>query len=187
MATASPHPDGHGGLFDRDGDSPSPELFGAAPTEPDNEEKPDEDNNQTIFMTVFFLVLMVLYVGFCAWYRKGKTRRSVGDDDADTERNERRSRQRRENQAVLDESASAATRARENAEEQRKLEERKESIKKSLWLRLIVDDAEAAEGEECIKDCQCDQCRYWKWDSVGENKNSGTADAASDYVCVSTN
>ncbi|KAL9178836.1 hypothetical protein ACHAXT_003967 [Thalassiosira profunda] len=153
MATTSSHPDGDSGIFGLEGDyPPNPEPFdaptGAAASEPLDEDSGKDSNSQTIFMTIFFLVLMFLYIAFCAWYRKGKTRRSVGDGGDDSERDERRSRQRRANQVVLDESTSAAIRARESAEEQRKLEERKESIKKSLTSRLIVDDEEAAEGDE---------------------------------------
>jgi len=131
-----------------------------------------EDRKRTIGMTTLFLVLMVLYIGFCLFYRRKKVRRAVGDyDDADGD-NAERSLRRQQNQAVLDESTSAASRARTNAEEQAKLDERKANIKNALMLRLIVDDDEeiedAAEEEEChVQSCQCEQCQYWRWDSGG--------------------
>jgi len=54
-----------------------------------------DSNKQTIGMTILFLVLMILYIGFCVYYRKViKTRQAV--DDVET--SERRQRQRRENQ-----------------------------------------------------------------------------------------
>ena len=43
-------------------------------------------------------------------------------------------------QEVLNESISATTRARDNAAEQAKLEERKKNINDALLLCLIVDD-----------------------------------------------
>ena len=51
-------------------------------------------------------------------------------------------------QEVLEESTSATTRARQNAEEQAKLEERKMNIQKALLLRLIVDEVDEKKGEE---------------------------------------
>jgi len=54
-----------------------------------------DSNKQTIGMTILFLVLMILYIGFCVYYRKViKTRQAV--DDVET--SERRQRQRMENQ-----------------------------------------------------------------------------------------
>ena len=53
------------------------------------------DTKRTISMTVLFLVLMVLYVGFCFYYRKVKVRQSVGDYNESEHRREQR---RRENQ-----------------------------------------------------------------------------------------
>ena len=62
-------------------------------------EKYDNDipdsNKQTIGMTILFLVLMILYIGFCVYYRKViKTRQAVDDEET----SERRQRQRRDNQ-----------------------------------------------------------------------------------------
>ena len=57
-------------------------------------------------------------------------------------------------QEVLDESISASTRARRNAEEQAKLEERKMNIKKALLLRLIVDGDYAEMVEEKKSSCE---------------------------------
>ena len=53
------------------------------------------DTKRTISMTVLFLVLMVLYVGFCFYYRKVKVRQSVSDYNESEHRREQR---RRENQ-----------------------------------------------------------------------------------------
>lgn len=53
------------------------------------------DTKRTISMTVLFLVLMVLYVGFCFYYRKVKVRQSVSDFNESEHRREQR---RRENQ-----------------------------------------------------------------------------------------
>ena len=53
------------------------------------------DTKRTISMTVLFLVLMVLYVGFCFYYRKVKVRQSVCDYNESEHRREQR---RRENQ-----------------------------------------------------------------------------------------
>lgn len=64
----------------------------------------ERDRNQTIRMTVFFLVLMVVYVGFCSFYlRKKRGWRAVGDNGGGEERGGAiegsRRRQRLENQA----------------------------------------------------------------------------------------
>ena len=54
-----------------------------------------DSKTQTIGMTMLFLVLMILYIGFCVYYRKViKTRQAVDDEET----SERRQRQRRENQ-----------------------------------------------------------------------------------------
>ena len=53
------------------------------------------DTKRTISMTVLFLVLMVVYLGFCFYYRKVKVRQSVSDYDESEHRREQR---RRENQ-----------------------------------------------------------------------------------------
>lgn len=54
-----------------------------------------DSNKQTIGMTILFVVLMILYLGFCVYYRKViKTRQAVDDEET----SERRQRQRRENQ-----------------------------------------------------------------------------------------
>jgi len=136
-----------------------------------------DSNKQTIGMTILFLVLMILYIGFCVYYRKViKTRQAV--DDVET--SERRQRQHRENQVcytyvylcrfryvvvkdiicsyfayhyhlikdVLEESMSATTRARNNTLEQAKLEERKNNIKKVLKFQLIVDDDDDVQSKE---------------------------------------
>ena len=39
----------------------------------------DSTSHQTIMMTVLFATLMVLYIGFCVYYRRVKTRSSIGD------------------------------------------------------------------------------------------------------------
>ena len=54
-----------------------------------------DSKTQTIGMTILFLVLMILYIGFCVYYRKViKTRQAVDDEET----SERRQRQRRDNQ-----------------------------------------------------------------------------------------
>ena len=54
-----------------------------------------DSNKQTIGMTILFVVLMILYLGFCVYYRKViKTRQAVDDEET----SERRQRQRRDNQ-----------------------------------------------------------------------------------------
>ena len=53
------------------------------------------DTKRTISMTVLFLVLMIVYLGFCFYYRKVKVRQSVSDYDESEHRREQR---RRENQ-----------------------------------------------------------------------------------------
>jgi hypothetical protein len=72
-------------------------------------------------------------------------------------------------QDVLNESNSATTRARDNAAEQAKLEERKKNINDALLLCLIVDDddddkEEEAEVVACSDNCNCEKCQYWNWD-----------------------
>jgi len=64
------------------------------------------DHDRTISMTVFFLVLGVLYIGFCAYYRhRNKARRVMGDNNAEgggggaANMEGSRRRQRLENQA----------------------------------------------------------------------------------------
>ena len=101
-------------------------------------------------------------------------------------------------QEVLEESTSATTRARQNAEEQAKLEERKMNIQKALLLRLIVDEVDEKKGEEenvekneevkksvCHTNCECEKCQYWKWESPtpAESGDSAAA-AASSSVAV---
>ena len=57
-----------------------------------------DSKTQTIGMTILFLVLMILYIGFCVYYRKViKTRQAVDDEET----SERRQRQRRENQVCF--------------------------------------------------------------------------------------
>ena len=125
----------------------------------------DEDSTtyQTIMMTVLFTTLMILYIGFCVYYRRVKIRSSIGDETVE-ESERRRRQQRRENQVsfyiinvmciihrfayaqflykciakseqeVLNESISASTRARNDAAEQAKLEERKKNIKMRFYF-----------------------------------------------------
>eukprot|EP00571_Detonula_confervacea_P017265 CAMPEP_0172312194 /NCGR_PEP_ID=MMETSP1058-20130122/17005_1 /TAXON_ID=83371 /ORGANISM="Detonula confervacea, Strain CCMP 353" /LENGTH=528 /DNA_ID=CAMNT_0013025585 /DNA_START=277 /DNA_END=1863 /DNA_ORIENTATION=- len=160
-----------------------PSNFEETPSYEYDDETDDTQSENTMGMTIFFVVLLVLYLGFCMYYQKVKTRRSVGDyiDGSAGESNGRtlttrqRQQQRRENQVVLDESISATSRARENAEEQTKLEERKLNIKKVLLLRLIVEEEEDGnEKKKCCNngDCgangcddECEQCQYWKWEN----------------------
>ena len=66
----------------------------------------NSDHDPTISMTVFFLVLGVLYIGFCAYYRhRNKARRVMGDNNAEgggggvANMEGSRRRQRLENQA----------------------------------------------------------------------------------------
>ena len=176
-----------------------PQLFGSSssssnvdPTETiiDTEKQPasyeyedPNDSQRTVAMTVFFLVLMVLYMGFCCYYRKVKTRRTVGDTGEETlARQQRRS----ENRAVMDESMTASSRARQSDEEAKKLDERKDNIKRALLSRLIVDETEQQEGERkkkiysdgdenvaCEgenKNCSCQGCQYWHWENAEEGK-----------------
>jgi hypothetical protein len=57
-------------------------------------EKTEADHRRMIFMILFFLGFMVLYIGFCAYYRKrNKVRRAVEDNTVRT-----RERQRSANQ-----------------------------------------------------------------------------------------
>ena len=57
-------------------------------------EKTEADHRRMIFMILFFLGFMVLYIGFCAYYRKrNKVRRTVEDTTVRT-----RERQRSANQ-----------------------------------------------------------------------------------------
>ena len=118
--------DDHHGLFD-DVDHPAPlDDQSTLDDEPqpldgvNNTEDPTDEGNDTIAtnMIIFFLVLMVLYVGFCFYHRRVKVRWSVDDATA----SERR-RRRRANQDVLDESARRAGRARNDEEARVKLEE----------------------------------------------------------------
>ena len=92
---------------------------------------------------------------------------------------------------------SATTRARNNALEQAKLEERKNNIKKALTIRLIVDDDDDVQsndgeggenegGEQgkdappdkvnvvCTSDsnCKCELCQYWQWESPNAAKST---------------
>ena len=100
-------------------------------------------------------------------------------------------------QEVLEESTSATTRARQNAEEQAKLEERKMNIQKALLLRLIVDEVDEKKGEEenvekneevkksvCHTNCECEKCQYWKWESPTPAESGDSAAAASSSVAV---
>mmetsp|Transcript_23636 Transcript_23636/g.50027 ORF Transcript_23636/g.50027 Transcript_23636/m.50027 type:complete len:575 (-) Transcript_23636:304-2028(-) len=155
---------------------PQPPMSSASQVGQSDDEYVDpDDTKRTISMTVLFLVLMVLYIGFCFYYRRGKSRRLVGDYyDGEEGGDGRRQRQRRENQEVLDESTTRANRARNNAEEQAKLEERKSAIKDALLLRLIVEEVEPQHGEGGSGDCNCEQCLYWRWDSTG-SANVGAA------------
>ena len=95
-------------------------------------------------------------------------------------------------QEVLEESTSATTRARQNAEEQAKLEERKMNIQKALLLRLIVDEVDEKKGEEenvekneeekksvCHTNCECEKCQYWKWESPTPAESGDSAAASS--------
>ena len=140
----SASPDSISQLFDS-----KPAAIGPEVIQPsiDDEAHPG-DERRTIFMTVFFLVLMVIYVSFCAYYRKGKSRRTVHEE-------EDRETRRRANQAVIDESQSASERARESAEERAKMEQRKAEIKQVLMIREIVDDAR--EKKNCSG--------YWFWET----------------------
>ncbi|KAL3768505.1 hypothetical protein ACHAW5_002462 [Stephanodiscus triporus] len=86
----------------------------------------ERDRKQTIEMTVFFLVFMVVYVGFCSFYlRKKRGLRAV----------------------ILDESSEAAARARTNPSIHAKLKARMANIKQALYVRVIVDDDEGIEEE----------------------------------------
>jgi len=92
---------------------------------------------------------------------------------------------------------SATTRARNNALEQAKLEERKNNIKKVLTIQLIVDDDDDVQsndgeggenegGEQgkdappekvnvvCTSDsnCKCELCQYWQWESPNAAKST---------------
>ena len=130
------------------------QLFDHKPaSQPSNDDKAHPgDERQTMFMTVFFLVLMVIYVGFCAYYRKGKSRRTVHDED--------REARRRANQVVMDESQSAAARARESAEELTKMEQRKAAIKRVLMIREIIDDEVEVDARETKN-----SSGYWFWET----------------------
>lgn len=119
----------------------------------------DEYTNEKrkILMCVLFSALMVLYIGFCFYYQKiHKARRSVGDSLRGVATtgitDERRRHIRDANQAVLDESSDATTRARRDAEALVKLEARKKKIREALSSRLIVDDDEVEIGEERMED-----------------------------------
>lgn len=64
----------------------------------DDDDDEDSTSHQTVMMTVLFATLMVLYIGFCVYYRRVKTRSSVGDLENLRESEHRRRQQRRENQ-----------------------------------------------------------------------------------------
>lgn len=90
---------------------------------------------------------MILYIGFCFHYRKVKiinwrTTSSTSNNNSNGDDNDMRTRRQRTNQAVLDESTSAANRAAGDESEERKLEVRRGRIEEVLWTRLIVDDEE---------------------------------------------
>lgn len=98
---------------------------------------------------------------------------------------------------------SATTRARNNALEQAKLEERKITIKKVLKFRLIVDDdddvqsndgegGEKERDDTCDNDapsdkvnvvcnsdsnCKCELCQYWQWESPNAAKTADVEDS----------
>jgi hypothetical protein len=60
-------------------------------------EKTDADHRRMIFMILFFLGFMVLYIGFCAYYRKrNKVRRAVEDTTVRTRERQRSANQVRE-------------------------------------------------------------------------------------------
>ena len=74
---------------------PGGPLFDEQQIDDDDE---DSTSYQTVMMTVLFATLMVLYIGFCVYYRRVKTRSSVGDLENLRESEDRRRQQRRENQ-----------------------------------------------------------------------------------------
>lgn len=111
MTTAFSNPDEIEGLFDHNDpaaagadstqlfvnpdEKPSPVIDDTTTTPTTPIEIDEYDDGHTMYMTTFFLVLMVLYIGFCVYYRKVKTRRTVGDYG---EGSAARDQQRRENQ-----------------------------------------------------------------------------------------
>lgn len=58
----------------------------------------EDDAQRTITMTVFFLVFMIIYIGFCFWYQKKKVRSRVMDEDENGEGGLSRRQQLRQNQ-----------------------------------------------------------------------------------------
>lgn len=144
-------PDLNSKLFDhKPASNDPPEVI--QPSIGDADEAHPGDERRTVFMTVFFLVFMVIYVGFCAYYRRGKSSRTVHDE-------EDRETRRRANQAVMDESQRTSERARESAEEQARMEQRKAAIKQVLMIREIVDDA-AVDAQE-----RKNSSSYWFWET----------------------
>lgn len=132
-----------------------------------DEEDGTTERDMTIRMTVFFLVLMVLYIAFCAYYRKrNRVRRTVGDTTTSASTTTtsvgdggERDRQRSENQTVLDESTDASRRARTNAEMEAKLKERLRIIQRALYVRMIIDDNDIMEKEDDDDDKEKDRGR----------------------------
>lgn len=133
----------------------------------------DQVHNQTLSFVLIFLSFMVLYIGFCMYYRKLKFRRSY-DDESPNSANSRQQRQR-DNQAVLNESSSRAIRAAVDREEQRKLEERKRRIGEVLWTKLIVDDEvetvmERGHDVGDDEENQVNEMRYLQDEEMGSKK-----------------
>lgn len=136
-------------LHDHDGDE-------QPPSQPQQDVQ-STDKRRQIIMSSLFVSLMICYVAFCFYYnRRGKSRSGGGSDGSNHNGNgsgnnprdsQSRQRRRADVQSVLDESSSAVHRARQNAEEQRKLKERKEKIKESLFLRLVVEEEHYCESE----------------------------------------
>jgi hypothetical protein len=105
------------------------------------------DRSRAISMSILFSVLMAVYIGFCCCYHKQKLRQRIGDSiHQPSGAGASRDRRRSDNQAVLDESSSAAIRARLDAEMARKLEERRGKIRSVLVTRLVVEQDFANDG-----------------------------------------
>lgn len=111
----------------------------------------DSTHNQTLQFVLIFVSFMVLYIGFCMYYRKVKFGRGSYNSYGESPDNATsRQRRQRDNQAVLDESSSAANLAAADGEEHRKLEERKRRIREVLWTKLIVDDEIEKQREDYL-------------------------------------
>jgi heme exporter protein D len=76
-----------------------------------------ENRNRAISMSIILSVLMLAYLSFCCLYQRKRELQRVSRDQL-----------RNDNRAVLDESTDATSRALQDGEMSRKLEERKKKI-----------------------------------------------------------